>query len=209
MEAIEQFINYRTGDAYGLTIFSRFYIHWLPLTPDKRSIPLSKIFIQPDDPKIDPPRMGPHGLADELWGITNIGKALMGAADRFAARPTGDRMIILITDGQSGDILPPKDQPVIARLRQESIVVFAVVIGPETIQTQLAGIARATGGEAFQAVTGEALQAVFKRIDEMNKVVVLQKQPQVIDHYEPFLLPAAGLLAAALLALFGLRFNPW
>jgi len=161
MEAIEQFINYRNGDAYGLTIFSRFYMHWLPLTPDTRSIPLSKIFIQPDDPKIDPPRMGPHGLAAELWGVTNIGKALMGAADRFAARPTGDRMIILITDGQSGDILPPKDQPVIARLRQEGIVVFAVVIGPEKIQPELAGIPRATGGEAFQAVTGEALQAVF------------------------------------------------
>jgi len=43
----------------------------------------------------------------------------------------------------------------------------------------------------------------------MNKVVVLQKQPQVIDHYEPFLLPVAGLPAAALLALFGLRFTAW
>lgn len=209
MPAIEQFINYRKGDAYGLTIFSRFYIHWIPLTLDTQSIPLSKVFIQPNNPKLDPPEMGRHGLPDDLWGVTNIGKALMGATDLLAARPTGDRMIILITDGESGDIMPPKDAPIIARLQQEKIVVFAVVIGPEKIQPQLSAIARATGGDAFQAVTAEALETVFKRIDEMKKVVVLQKQPQVIDHYEPFFIPALSLLAAGVLALFGLRFTPW
>ncbi len=209
MEAIEQFIGYRQGDAYGLTIFSRYFIHWLPLTLDTQSIPLSRRFIQPNNPKIDPPGTGRHGLPDHLWGVTNIGKALMGATDLLAARPNGDRMIILMTDGESGDILPPKDAPVIARLRQERVVVFVVLLSGDRIQPQLEGIARATGGAAFNAVTSEALQTVFKGIDEMKKVVVLQKQPQIVDWYEPFVIPAVSLLAANVLVLFGLRFTPW
>ncbi len=87
MEAIEQFINYRKGDAFGLTIFSRDFIHWLPLTLDTQSIALSKRFIEPNNPKLDPPGMGRHGLPDELWGNTFIGKALLGAADLLAAAP--------------------------------------------------------------------------------------------------------------------------
>ena len=49
----------------------------------------------------------------------------------------------------------------------------------------------------------------FKRIDEMKKVVVLEKKPRAADYYDPFFLPALGLLAAAVFALFGLRFTPW
>src|SRR6266481_5588985 len=128
MEAIEQFVNYRQGDAFGLTIFSRTFIHWLPLTLDTQSIPLSRRFIEPNNPKLDPPSMGRHGLPDELWGYTYIGKALYGATDLLAERPTGDRMIILMTDGESSDIKPPLDQPIIARLRSENITVFAILL---------------------------------------------------------------------------------
>lgn len=209
MAGIEQFVNYRQGDAFGLTIFSRHFIHWLPLTLDTQSIPLSRRFIEPNNPKLDPPEMGRHGLPDELWGITYIGKALLGAADLLAERPTGDRMIILMTDGESSDILPPNDQQIIARLRAENITVFAILLTEEPIQPSLVGIARASGGDVFNAVTPEALATVFQRIDEMKKVVVLEKQPQVVDYYTPFFKPALGLLFAGLLALFGLRFTPW
>jgi Ca-activated chloride channel family protein len=209
IEGIEQFVNYRKGDAFGLTIFSRHFIHWLPLTLDTQSIPLSRRFIQPHNPRIDPPEMGRHGLPDELWGITYIGKALLGGADLLAERPTGDRMIILLTDGESSDILPPNDQQIVARLRAENITVFAILLTEEPIQPSLIGIARGTGGEVFNAVTPEALASVFERIDEMKKVVVLEKQPQVVDYYDPFFQPAFGLLLASLFALFGLRFTPW
>jgi len=209
MEAIEQFVNYRQGDAFGLTIFSRHFIHWLPLTLDTQSIPLAKRFIEPNNPRLDPASMGRHGLPDELWGITFIGKALLGATDLLAERTTGDRMMILMTDGESSDILPPNDQQIIARLRAENITVFAILLTEETIQPSLIGIARATGGEVFNAVTPEALATVFQSIDEMKKVVVLEKQPQVVDYYDPFFKPAAGLLIASMLALFGLRFTPW
>jgi Ca-activated chloride channel family protein len=209
MDAIEQFITYRKGDAFGLTIFSRDYIHWLPLTLDTQSIPLSKRFIEPNNPKLDPPSMGRHGLPDELWGNTFIGKALHGAAELLAQRPTGDRMIILMTDGESSDINPPLDAAIIDHLRAEHITVFSILLTNESIQPPLINITRSTGGEVFNAITPEALTEVFKSIDEMKKVVVLEKRPQVIDFYDPFLMPALSVLAASVLALFGLRFTPW
>lgn len=209
MDAIGKFIEYRKGDAFGLTIFARHFIHWVPLTLDTRSILLARPFIQPDNPKLDPPSMGRHGLPDALWGYTFIGKALMGAGDYLAERPTGDRMIIMMTDGESPDIKTPQDGPIIAALRAQNITVFGIMMTDEKIEPALAGIVRATGGEVFNAATPEALQAGFHRIDEMKKVVVLEQKPQVADHYDPFFPPAIGALVFSVLALFGLRFTPW
>jgi Ca-activated chloride channel family protein len=209
IEAIEKFVNFRQGDAFGLTIFSRDYIHWVPLTLDTQSISLSKRFIEPNNPKLDPPGMPRHGLPDELWGNTFIGKALLGATDLLAERPTGDRMIILMTDGESSDIQPPRDAEIIARLRAENITVFSIMLTEAQIEPALIGITRATGGEVFNAVTPKELATVFQRIDEMKKVVVLQKQPRVLPYYQPFLPPGLALLGLAVLAAFGLRFTPW
>ncbi|MFM2178823.1 MAG: hypothetical protein RL015_2921 [Verrucomicrobiota bacterium] len=209
MNAIEQFITYRQGDAFGLTIFSRSFIHWLPLTLDTQSIPLSKRFIEPNNTKLDPPSMGRHGLPDALWGGTFIGKALHGAADLLEQRPTGDRMIILMTDGESSDINPPLDAAIIEHLRSEKITVFTIMLTGDQISEPLINITRATGGEVFNAITPEALASVFKSIDEMKKVIVLEKRPHVIDFYDPFFIPALSVLGVSVLALFGLRFTPW
>ena len=209
MDAIEKFTTYRRGDAFGLTIFSRHFIHWVPLTLDTQSIMLARPFIQPDNPRIDPKSMGRHGLPDAQWGITLIGKALLGASELLAERPTGDRMIIMMTDGESYDILPPRDTEIIARLRAANITLFSIMMSDEALPPPLIGITRATGGEVFNAVTPESLHAVFQRIDAMKKVVVLEKKPQVADYYDPFFLPTLGLLCLSALALFGLRFTPW
>ncbi len=209
MDCILQFINYRKGDAFGLTIFSRSFIHWIPLTLDTQSIALARPFIQPDNPKLDPPSMGRHGLPDALWGITFIGKGLLGASELLAERPTGDRMIIMLTDGESSDIKPPRDTEIIANLRSRNITVFGILMTEEKIEPSLVGIVHATGGEVFNAATPEALQMVFQRIDEMKKVVILEKKPQVADHYDPFFPPAIAFLILSVGALFGLRFTPW
>ncbi len=209
MDAIEKFVSYRKGDAFGLTIFSRHFIHWVPLTLDTQSISLSKSFIQPDNPRIDPPGTPRRGLPDELWGITKIGKALYGAADMLSERPSGDRMIILMTDGESSDIKPPLDTPVIERLRAENITVFTIMLSGDKISDPLIRITRASGGEVFNAITPEALDSVFRKIDEMKKVVILEKRPGVVDYYEPLFLPATIILLLSIFALFGLRFTPW
>ena len=89
MESLEKFLHHRKGDAFGLTIFSRNFIHWVPLTLDTETIMLSRPFIEP------------NVLPDELWGGTFIGNALTGASAHLAQRPAGDRMIILLTTARA------------------------------------------------------------------------------------------------------------
>lgn len=197
MLSIEKFLHYRKGDAFGLTVFSRNYVHWVPLTQDTESIVLARPFI------------APYVFPDEFWGNTFVGNALYGAADLLNEAKTGDRIIILLTDGLSSDILPPKDSAIIADLKAKNITVFAIFLIDQPVTPSLIGIARASGGEAWNAVTPESLNTVFKRIDAMKKVVVLEKQPKTSDYYDPFFIPALASLLLALLALFGLRYTPW
>ena len=38
MNAIENFVGYRDGDSFGLTVYGKAFIHWVPLTPDTNAI---------------------------------------------------------------------------------------------------------------------------------------------------------------------------
>ena len=71
------------------------------------------------------------------------------------------------------------------------------------------GVASPSGVARARSIDRDDACGLCQRIDEMKKVVVLEKKPQVADAYEPFFLPAIGLLILSLLALSGLRFNPW
>jgi len=197
MASIEQFLHYRKGDAFGLTVFSRNFVHWVPLTQDTEAIVLARPFI------------APNVFPDEFWGNTFIGKALYGAAELLDQAKTGDRMIILLTDGLSSDIIPPKDSAIIADLQAKRIKVFVIFLIDQPVTPALVGIAQGSGGDAWGAVTPEALNLVFKRIDEMKKVVILEKKPRAADYYDPFFIPAMAALGLAILALFGIRYNPW
>jgi Ca-activated chloride channel family protein len=197
LDAIEKFITARQGDAFGLTIFSRQFLHWVPLTQDTEAIRLSRTFIAPEV------------FPDELWGGTYIAKALDGAIVPLTRHAEGDRMIILITDGEGRDIVKGLERAVIARLRRQGIVVYAVSMTDKPIAPGLENIARETGGQVFRALSPQTLRVVFDRIDAMEKVEVRAAKPEVIDFLDPFLPPALGLLAAQVLVLFGLRFTPW
>ena len=70
-------------------------------------------------------------------------------------------------------------------------------------------IARETGGQIFKALTPQTLRTVLDRIDQMKKVEIRSTRPEVIDFYDPFILPAIILLTAQVLVTFGLRFTPW
>lgn len=197
MASIEQFLHYRKGDAFGLTVFSRNFVHWVPLTQDTEAIVLARPFI------------APYVFPDEFWGNTFIGKALYGAAELLDQAKTGDRMIILLTDGLSNDIVPPKDSAIMADLQAKRIKVFVIFLIDQPVTPALVSIAQGSGGAAWPAVTPEALNEVFKKIDEMKKVVVLEKKPRAADYYDPFFIPAMAALGLAILALFGIRYNPW
>jgi Ca-activated chloride channel family protein len=197
LDALETFLTTREGDAFGLTVFSRQFIHWVPLTQDTTAIRMALSIIWPE--------MFP----DEIWGYTYIAKALDGAITPLSQHAEGDRMIILITDGEGEDIGRGREADVIARLKSHKIVVFAIALNDESFSPALANIANQTGGQAFKALTPQTLRVVFDRIDQMKKVEIRETRDETIDYFEPFLPAAIVALAAQVLVLFGLRFTPW
>ena len=197
LDAIDSFLTAREGDAFGLTIFSRQYLHWVPLTQDTRAIRMARDIIWPE--------MFP----DEIWGHTFIARALNGAITPLSGHADGDRMIILITDGESSDFHDGKVREVITKLKNHRIVVFAVALNDQSFSSDLESIANETGGQAFKALTPQTLKVVFDRIDQMQKVEIRETRHEVIDFFDPFFLPALILLGIQTLVLFGLRFAPW
>ena len=63
MAAINSFLDYREGDAFGLTFFGNSVLHWVPLTQDPSAIRHSPPFMRPEN-------------APSWFGGTAIGKAL-------------------------------------------------------------------------------------------------------------------------------------
>lgn len=194
MAAIDDFTKYRKGDAFGLTIFSQEYIHWVPLTQDLSAIRLAVPFVRPTFP---------------TWGGTAIANGMSGCIDVLASRKTGDRMIILLTDGGSGDIQGGKEHELVKRLQDEQVKVFAVSLRDGAPVPELATIARATGGAVFTALDERALKKVFQEIDEMQKTSIIPRKPFLIDHVRPFCLAGLLLLGTYLFGSLFLRYTPW
>lgn len=197
MDSIEKFVTAREGDAFGLTIFSRNFLHWVPLTADVDAIQRARPFIAPEN------------FPDPIWGGTYIAKALDGAIAPLARHAEGDRMIILITDGESRDLEGEALRKIVAKLTHANIVVYAISMTDSPIAQGLKDVTRQTGGAVFKAVTPETLQVVFRSIDQMQKVEVRAVRAEVIDCYDPLILPALIVVGLQLLALFGIRFTPW
>ena len=209
MAALDKFLKYRQGDAFGLTVYAAQFLHWIPLTTDTSAISASKKFVKPIDMygwSTPPSYVG--GLPN-FFGTATF-KALDGAADVLIRRAEGDRMVILMTDGgyEAADGTPAHVDAVIERYKANHIVCFCVYLRGQNIGEE-ARVCKETGGTLFEVVGQEQLNQVFARIDKMKKVKVRTKEPLSVDHFQPFLIPALGLLAAHLLALLGLRYTPW
>jgi Ca-activated chloride channel homolog len=195
MKAVEEFCTFRKGDAYGLTFFGNNVLHWCPLTSDISAIRCSPPFMKPDQV---PP----------WFNGTEIARALKSCKGVLTQRQEGDRMILLLTDGESPDLR--NNGPALAKeLKDENITVFAVIIGMEQIQDEIITITHTTGGEAFMAGDPEALKAVFKRIDSMKQTKLEKSVGDNVDDF--WLLCLVGLVLVGLFtcALFGLRYTPW
>lgn len=195
MKAIEKFLDYRKGDAFGLTFFGSNYVHWVPLTTDPSAI------------KCAPPLMRPEIVPRAFMG-TMIGNALTGCKKELARREEGDKMIVLISDGESFD-LPGNEADYIQKMAADGITVFAIIVGGSEPQDEIYTICRQTGGEAFRADDPAGLPAVFKKIDTLKQAKITPSIAETVDYYEPFALPGAVLLVLGTLALFGLRYTPW
>jgi Ca-activated chloride channel homolog len=196
MKAIDEFLNYRKGDACGLTFFGNNVLHWVPLTSDSSAIRCAPPFMRPE---IAPPWMGG----------TEIGKALRACKSVLTSRQEGDRMIILITDGDSFDLFGGNDVIIAKELKEANIVVYEIHVSDERIADEIVNITSITGGESFQPGDPEALKTVFQRIDKMAQTKLERTIGEPQDFYFPYCIAGFSLLSVALLALFGVRYTPW
>lgn len=197
MEAISEFTTYREGDAFGFTVFTSGVIHWVPLTTDLSAIRLATPFVRPGKIPI------------KWWDGTKVGNALIACGDLLEKRHEGDRMIILLTDGESPDLHDGKAAVIARTLKDRKIVVYIISIRNEPPASELRVVTEITGGELFESGSGPALHAVFRQIDQLQRAKLVTAQTEWLDFYQPFALAGIVVLAMQQLCAFGLRFTPW
>lgn len=195
MKAIDKFLDYRKGDAFGLTFFGDAFVHWVPLTTDPSAIRCSPPFMKPET--VPAPFMG-----------TSIAKALRGCKAELRRRDEGDKMILVITDGFSPDLVDNASE-LVRELKADQVSVFCIIVGGFEPQAEVVNICRLTDGEAFRADDPEALPSVFKKIDGMNQAKLTPTFVDTVDYLEPFALAGLVLLGLGTLSLLGLRYTPW
>ncbi len=196
MGAVNDFISFRKGDAFGLTVFGSSVLNWIPLTNDVSAFKCAPPFLRPE---VLPP----------WFGGTMIGMALRSAEKTMLAGDTGDRMIVLFTDGESYDLENGQDVAIAQSLKANGIKLYDVHVAEGGVPDAVGVIASITGGEVFSAGDPGALKAIFSRIDEMQKAPLKRVTPDPVDFFEPFAFAGLGIGGLYLLTLFGLRHTPW
>ncbi|MEQ9071423.1 MAG: hypothetical protein RLO18_32105, partial [Gimesia chilikensis] len=63
--------------------------------------------------------------------------------------------------------------------------------------------------EVFEPENPQALETVFKHIDEMQETRLERTAAESMDNFYPYSLAGLILLGSSTLSLFGLRFTPW
>lgn len=196
MAAINEFLDFREGDAFGLTFFGNSVLHWVPLTSDRSAIRCAPPFMRPE-------------VAPPWFGGTEIGKALRACRQVLSAREEGDRMIILVSDGFSFDLSNGNDQEIAREMNQSGIVVYAIHIGGGTVPDEVVNVTGLTGGEVFQPGDAEGLKSVFQRIDDMQQAQLEKVSAETMDYYWPFSIAGLVLVGLTTVTLFGMRYTPW
>lgn len=196
MQAINEFLDYREGDAFGLTFFGNTVLHWVPLTTDVSAF------------RCAPPFMQPRSLP-RWFGGTEIGKALRACRKVLLSREEGDRMIILVSDGNSFDLAGGRDEEIARQLRNDRVVVYGVHISSSEPPDPIVKITSMTGGDVFNPGDPDGLAQVFQRIDEMQETRIEKARAEAVDDYAAWSLAALIVLGASVLVLFGLRATPW
>lgn len=196
VEAIMDYVDYRKGDAFGLTAFGTEVLHWVPITKDLDALRASAPFLRPE-------KMPPY------MGGTRIAHALRSVQKTLAAKPEGDRMIILISDGQSFDLSGGVAEKLGGELLQDNITLFYIHVADGAPQDETFTVSSMTGGQAFSAGDPSALKEVFRRIDAMKPAKLKPSIPEPTDFFWPFAVSGMGLLGLQIISLLGMRYTPW
>jgi len=196
MKAIDEFLDYRQGDAFGLTFFGNSVLHWVPLTSDTSAVRCAPPFMKPEN-------------APPWFGGTEIAKALLACKDVLTSREEGDRMIVLVSDGDSFDLGGGNDSEVAKKLKGANIVVYAIHISESRVPDAIVNVTSLTGGEVFHPGEPEQLKAIFERIDAMQKTRLEKATAETMDDFLPYCIAGLALLGVGICTLFGVRYTPW
>lgn len=202
---IADFVEKRPYDRIGVVVFGEEAFTQVPLTLDHQTL-LDML------DQVEIGVAGPQGTA--------IGTAIAVSARRIKDIPSQEKIIILLTDGQSnaGRVSPMEAAQAAAAL---GIKVYTIGIGgnrPGLLglisdgvdENGLKAIANATSGRFFRATDSRTLQQVYETIDQLQPSTA--EVTQLVQHEELFrYLLWPGLLAmvsATLTAATVLRRGP-
>jgi Ca-activated chloride channel homolog len=196
MAAINQFLDYREGDAFGLTFFASSVVHWCPLTTDSSAFKCAIPFMKPNQQRA-------------IGGGTRIGMALQACREVLNSREAGDKMIVLVSDGASADLYGGRAEKIAKQLSDEQIMIYAIHIGGGEPPPDILTLTTMTDGESFLPGDVDALDDVFRRIDQMRPAKIESVESEKIDSFAPWCLAGLVLLGCWTVSLFGLRYSPW
>lgn len=184
------FIDRRSHDKLGLTLFADFAYVAVPLTYDKKSL---QALLR----RID---VGIAGLQR-----TALYEALFMSSKLFKTSQAKHKIAILLTDGVDNTSQVPLDVAV-KSARKHGIKVYVIGVGGrgDYNPAVLRKIASETGGTFYEADSAERLTQIYGEIDRLEKSEI-KANKYVKKHYY-FQYPlAAALLLLALFALMRRR----
>ena len=159
---LSEFLKKREGDRVGLILFgSQAYLQ-APLTFDLKTV---DVYLQE--------------TALRLAGMrTAIGDAIGLAVKRLQDRPSSQRVLILLTDGQNtaGNIEPRKAADL---AKQAGVKIYTVGVGAENTLQYMASdldeetlqyVASSTGGKYYRARNPAELLAIYEELDKIEQV---------------------------------------
>ncbi len=182
-DVVGNFIKGRQGDRLGLILFGQnAYLH-VPLTLDTPSVS----------------RMLKDAVPGMAGNATAIGDAIGLGVRTLRERPSGSRVLILLTDGEdNASSIPLLEAAKLAK--QYGVRIYTIGIGKKGLvpfPNQLGGygmrevsideeslkeIAQATGGQYFSATDQKILASIYSKIDaleksEANETLFLIREP--------------------------------
>lgn len=165
---VSDFIQKRANDNMGLVVFGAYSFIASPLTYDKNI--LSKIVSQL--------QIGMAGRYTALY------ESLAQGVNLLKMSKSKTKIAILLTDGFSTagvDKIPlnvAEDMAV-----KEGVKVYPIGIGRDYNSAVLLDIAKKTGGVAFGATSAGELQAVYNKIDELEKSKIKNETFTYLKYY--------------------------
>ncbi|MGK2858884.1 MAG: VWA domain-containing protein, partial [Thermoanaerobaculia bacterium] len=210
-QLIERFIEKRVDDRIGIVTFGARAATRVPVSFDHRIVVAA----------LDKCELGDHGDG------TAIGHAIATSVNRLRESRARSRVIILLTDGinNAGSIDPATAAGLAQKL---DIRLYAIGVGsrgvvqmPIRVQNRVTGevetiyrpmraeidealltaISESTGGSYYRATDEATLEAIFSRIDELERTSLeAPKTTSIEELYEAPLAAGLALLAIALLA---------